>query len=147
MDHEIKEKIKKLEKGKWFNVWFAIEALAVNKEVVEKSLEEHLEKLEKAKDTFVYDKKFLEAKRVEKPIQGVEEGYSEVVEVKLFTKDMLSLISLVLTYGPSSVEILGPSRKDIRVDEVQNIANLISSIMHRFAASGVGGMIIAPGKS
>jgi len=34
----------------------------------------------------------------------------------------------------------------MKIDEVQNIANLLAGVIHQFAAAGVGGIIITPDK-
>ena len=51
-----------------------------------------------------------------------------------------------MTYGPSSVEIIGPDKKEISVAETQDIVNLLAGVVHQFAAAGVGGIIITPDK-
>ena len=140
----MEEEIKKRRKEGWIEAWFAIEALATAKETVEDSLKKHIESLARAKDTFVYEKKFSETKRVANPIKDVAEGYSQVVEIKLLAKNVFTLVSLVLIYGPSSVEILGPNEKAMKIGEMQDMCNLLSGLMHQFAAAGIGGMVITP---
>lgn len=144
---DINEEVKKRKKENWIEVWFAIEALAVDKKIVESALKKHVEKLSKAMDTFIYEKKFSDIKKVENPMKDVKEGYSQVVEVKLFVKNLFSLISITLLYGPSSIEILGPKNKEIKLDEIQSICNILAGIVHQFASVGVGGIVITPDKS
>jgi len=143
---ELEEKIKQKEKEKWIRCWFAIEAMAVRKDVVETALDQHIEKLERIPSVFVYKKEFKEAKKVDNPPKDVEEAYSQVVELELFVKDLFSLINVIIVYGPSSIEILGPEKIDVGVEELQNLANLVAGLMHKFAAAGLGGMAISPGK-
>ncbi len=142
MNDEIKEK----RKEKWFEVWFSIEALAVDKEVVENALKKHVEKMKAIKDVFVYETDFSEIIKVEKPMKNVEEAYSQVARVRFFAKTLSLLISVVMTYGPSSIEIISPDKKDISIAEIQDIANLLAGIVHQFAAAGVGGIVITPDK-
>lgn len=138
------EEIKKKRKDQWIEAWFAIEALATNKETVEGALKRHIENMEHAKDTFVYEKKFTEIKHVENPMKDVAEGFSQVVEIKLFAKNIFTLINLVILYGPSSIEILGPNEKAVKISELQDLCNVLAGLMHQFAAAGVGGMVITP---
>lgn len=143
---DLQEQIKEKRKEKWFDVWFSIEALAVEKDVVESALRKHVEKMGNVRDILVYEKEFTETIRVEKPMKDVEAGYSQIVKVKFFAKNLMTLISVVLTYGPSAIEILGPDKHELRIDEVQNIVNLLAGVVHNFAAAGIGGMIITPDK-
>lgn len=142
----LQEQIKEKRKEKWFELWFTIEALAVDKQVVENALKKHVEKMEKVKNVLVYETDYGETLRVEKPLKNVEEGYSQYVKVKLFVKDLPTLISVVMTYGPSAIEVLGPEKKELSISEVQNIVNLLAGIVHQFAAAGVGGIVITPDK-
>lgn len=139
---ELKDEIKKKRKDDWIEAWFAIEALAVSEDVVKASLEKHIEKLSKAKDAFVYEKKFSDIKEVEKPLKNVEKGFSQIVEIKLFVKNLFSMISIVMLYGPSSIEILGPKDMKISIEEMQNIVNTLAGVVHQFASAGVGGIVI-----
>ena len=140
------EQIKEKRKEKWLDAWFSIEALAVDKDVVESALAAHVEKMGDIRDIFIYEKEFSETVKVENPMKNVAEAYSQIAKVKFFAKSLTTLISVVLTYGPSAVEILSPDKKEIRIDEVQSIANLLAGVVHQFAAAGVGGIIITPDK-
>jgi hypothetical protein len=140
------EEIAKKRRENWFEVMFTIEALAVEKEVVEKSLRTHVEKMGKIREIFIYDRQFLETLEVEKPLKNVERAYSQIAKLKFFAKDLTTLFGVVMVYGPSSIEILGPAKQEVKLDEVQNLANLIAGVVHQFAAAGVGGMVIAPDK-
>jgi hypothetical protein len=133
-------------KEKWIECVFMIEAMAVNKDIIEQTLKEHVEKLEKVKEAHVYDKSFLAIKEVENPPKGVDKAYSQVVEVKLFIKDLLSFFSIVMLYGPSSIEVLSPDVKEIGIDEMQNVANALAGLIHQFAQAGVGGIVMTPKK-
>lgn len=140
----MKEEIAKKKKENWYEVMFTIEALAIEKETVEKSLALHIEKMGNIKEIFIYDKQFLETLEVIKPMKNVEKAYSQIAKVKFFAKDMTTLLGVVMVYGPSSIEILGPEKHEMKLDEVQNIANMLAGVVHQFAAAGVGGMVIAP---
>jgi hypothetical protein len=139
----MEEELRKRKDG-WIEAWLAIEALAINRETAGAALKAHVEKLENAKDTLVYEKKFSEISRVENPLQNVKEGFSQVAEVRLFAKDIFTMVNIVLLYGPSSVEILGPKEKSMKIGEIQEMCNLLSGLVHQFAAAGLGGVVITP---
>ena len=144
MDDDLKDEIKSKRKEGWIEAWFAVEVLAVKEDVAKGSLKNHVEKLSKAKDVFVYEKKFSDVKEVEKPAKKIEKGFSQIAEVKLFVRSLFSLISIVMLYAPSSIEIIGPKGMDVRIDEIQNIANTLAAVVHQFASAGVGGVVIKP---
>jgi hypothetical protein len=139
----VKEEINRKKEENWIDTWFAIETLAVDKEIVENALKRHIEKLAKAPGVFVYASKYSETEKVENPLKNVKEAFSQVAEVKLFIKNVPTLINIVLMYGPSSVEILGPNNKDIKINEMQDVANLLAGLVHQFASAGVGGVVIS----
>ncbi len=146
MDSEIKFKIKELSKKKWMKVSLIFEVLGTTREIVEKSLKEHIEKLEKIKTIFLYKKDFSKIEEVEKPMKNVEKAYSQIVETEAMIKDIKTLIIIAISYGPSSIEILEPKKIEISAGEMQDISNMISGVIHRFAASGIGGIIATPQK-
>jgi hypothetical protein len=141
---EIKDEIKKKRKDEWIETWFSIEAMAAKKEVVEESLNTHIEKLKKVKEAFVFEVQFSETTKVDNPMKGIVEAYSQIVNVKLFVKNLFSLMNIVMVYGPSSIEIMGPDTKKVDMSEMQNIVNNVAGIVHQFAAAGVGGIVITP---
>lgn len=138
----MKEEIEKKRKDEWIEAWFMIEVLAVDEKVASDALEKHVEKL--AKEAFVYEKSFQEAIKVENPTPRIREAYSRICEIKLFVKDLESLVRIVMLYGPAAVDILGPKKKSASMEEMQNISNTIAGVMHQFASAGVGGMVISP---
>ena len=139
----MREEVRKKRKEEWIEAWFAIEVLGATQEVVKDSLERHIKNLSGTKNVLVYEKKFSEIKEVPPP-KGLKEAFSQVVELKLFAKDLATFLIIVMLYGPSSIEVLGPSKKDIKINELQEIANAVSGIVHEFAAAGLGGMVITP---
>jgi len=141
-EDEQKEIIKKRMKEGWIKAWFAIEAMAVSEEVVENALKEHIEKLSKTKDTMLLEKKFSEIKEVPNPPREIEKAFSQVSEVTILTKDLFTLINISILFGPSAIEILEPNESKIKIDEMQNIVNVVTGIIHRFASIGVGGIVM-----
>jgi hypothetical protein len=141
---DIKEEIAKRKKEEWYELMFSIEALAIDKELVETSIKEHILQLEKAPGVFVYEKKFYDCQEVKNPMKDVEKAYSQAVVLKLFIKDLHTMLISITLFGPSSIEVLGPHKKEISLSEAQNIANNIAGLVHQFAAAGIGGIVITP---
>ncbi len=127
---EMTEELKRKRKEEWIEAWFAIEVMGASTDVVKESLENHVEKLSKTKNVLVYEKKFSEIKSVNNPPKELKEAFSQIVELRLFAKDMATFLIIVMLYGPSSIEILGPAKKEIKISELQEIANALSGIVH-----------------
>ena len=141
-NQEIKEKVReKIEQG-WIDVWFVFEVMAITKEAAEEALKKHIEKLEKLKTIIAYEKEFREVRKVENPPLNVKEAWSQIVEVKAAVKSFFDLINITILYGPSAIEIHSPKEIRIKIDEAQNIVNIIAGLVHQFAAAKVGGIVI-----
>jgi hypothetical protein len=126
-----------------FRVWAAFEILASNEQVSKKALEAHIDKIENDARLKMYKKQFSDIKRVEKPLKNLEVGFSYICEIEFVAKNLENIVGAVIHYGPSSIEILEPTETKTTVTEIQNIMNMISSMMHKYAASGLGGIVIA----
>lgn len=134
--------LEKIEKGQ-IQVRLMFEVLAVDEETAENSLKDLIEKLDRDERVRIYKKEFLGVKRVEKPIKGIDTGYSQVCEIELVSRHLSSLVEIIIEYGPSACEILKPEKITLNMADAQNILNAIGEMMHRFAAAGIGGVIIA----
>jgi hypothetical protein len=145
-DLDLHEQIKQKRKEGWIEAWFAIETLGLKKEMVEESLQNHIEKLSNVPDTLVYEKNFKDIELVKTPLKNVNEAWSYVCEIRLFVKNLYTLLNIIYMYGPSAVEILNPASKEMKIDEMQDIANTLAGLIHQFAAAGIGGIIITPEK-
>ena len=133
-----KEDTDKKRKDGMIEAWFVIEAMGMTREVVESSLNNHYSNLESENGIYVYEKHFSEIKAVD--VEG-KEAYSQLVDVKLFAKDLITLMSVVLLYGPSAVEVLGPKKKEIEIVDLYP-----NKQYGQFASAGAGGIVIAPDK-
>ena len=140
---QVKERTEKLRKDKWIEASMMIEAIAIAKDVVEASLREHVEKLGSVRDAYVFEKTFHEALEVEKPLKNIEKAYSQIVEVKFFARNVYSLLTIIILYGPSSIEILNPHNVTTPIDELQQISNATADLIHQFAAAGAGGIVLS----
>ena len=70
-------------------------------------------------------------------------AYSVAARCIVEIPTVYDLINIILVYGPSAVEILEPDSINVDIAEIQNIANMISSVMHKYAAAGIGGIVIS----
>ena len=125
----------------WLRTWMMFEVLAVNENTTKESLESLMNKLEKDSRIKMYKKEFGEIKKVEKPLLNIEFGYSLTCEVELISKKLDDLVQIVTEYGPSAIEMLEPSKFNMSAGEAQAILNLISQMLHNFAAAGACGIV------
>ena len=132
---------KRLREG-WIRSNMMIEVLAVNKETAKSSLKKHIEKMEKEDKAMIYNVEFREIKKVKNPVPNISEAYSNIVELDVLTANYDKLIYMVMSYAPSSVEILEPEHIKIDMGEAQGILNIVADMVHKFAAAGLGGIII-----
>lgn len=142
MDEKTQKLIDKRLKEGWVRSTMMIEVLAVTEQAAKESLEKHMAKMEKEEKAMIYSKKFHEINKVEKPIPRIPEAYSNLVEFELLTENFDKLVYLVMTYVPSSVEILEPKNMSLDMGELQAILNSLAELIHKFAAAGIGGVII-----
>jgi len=136
------EQVKKKLRDGWIKSWMMIEVLAISKEATEEALKNHIERMKKENKTTIIKDDFQEIREVDKPMQNVEKAYSQVVELDILTENYEKLMFLTMNYGPSAVEILEPSTIKMDMGEAQGILNSISEMIHRFAAAGIGGVVI-----
>jgi len=130
----------KVESG-WLRAWFAFEVLAGNEKKAKETLEELIDKLDKNGRVKLYKKDFSEVNKVDKPMQGVEVGYSMACDVELIANRFEDLVQVVIEFGPSASELLEPNRLNLDIAEAQSVLNNIALMMHRFAQAGIGGIV------
>lgn len=138
-EREIAEE--KIEEG-WIDAWFAFEVVAITKEAAQEALKKHIEKLGKLRSVILYEKKFSEPKKIEKFSPKIKEAWSQIAETRIAIKSFFDLINIVILYAPSAIEIHSPKEFRVKLEEVQNIANLIAGLIHQFAAAKIGGVVI-----
>ena len=142
MDSKLEEKAKKKLKEGWIRSIMSIEVLAVTEEAAKKALEKHVEKMEREDKTLIVKKHFHDVMKVEKPLPNVPVAYSYVVELDVLTENFDKAAYLVMTYAPSSIEIIEPDHIRMDSGEAQGILNSIAEMLHKFAAAGIGGVMI-----
>lgn len=138
---DIKERI---ENG-WIysRVWFDV--LAITKEAAEESLKNHIEKLKKLDGCLIIKEKYEETIEQEKPLKNVEKAYSKAAEIEILTKDLETLLQVVIFFAPSAIEVIEPIEYKIKANTIQVVMNTVADLIHRFAAQGIGGVVIAKG--
>lgn len=139
---DVDETVKKKMKDGWIKCTMFIEVLALTEKDAREALEQHLEKMKKEDKTIIYRFDFKEIKRIEKPLKGVEYGYSKIVEIHLVTENFDKLVYLSMHYGPTNIEVLEPQRISIPIGEAQAIVNSVADLVHMFARMYKGGLPI-----
>lgn len=142
MADKLPEKIAKKVKSGWLRAWMMIEVVAVTPKAAKEALEKHVDKLEKEQKSIMYKKKYHKSRKIKANFANVSEAYSLVVELEIVSQDFDHLFFIVLNYAPSSIEILEPEKYVMDAGEAQGILNSLSDILHRFAASRDGGIVI-----
>ncbi|QQG39679.1 MAG: hypothetical protein HYS81_04910 [Candidatus Aenigmatarchaeota archaeon] len=122
------------------------EAMAVKKEAVENSLKTLLEAIKQEKGIVVKSATFAEALRVEKPRKNIPEAYTQVMELEIEFENLKRMLNYTMKYGPSALEIMEPKEINVNLNEAQEMANEIMAFIHRYAAAGIGGVVIVPTK-
>jgi hypothetical protein len=143
MDEKMQRLADKRLKEGWIKSGMIIEVLAIDREAAQSALKKHVEKMEKEEDTMILGREFHEAKAVSKPLPNIEKAYSQIVDVEVLTRNFDQLVRVVVSYAPSSVEILEPERLSMDMGEAQGILNSIAEIIHKFAAAGIGGVMVS----
>ena len=142
MEEELLEAVEKRREEGWIDAWFAFEVVAVTKEAAESAMKKHIEALENLRNVLVYEKSFQEIKEVEMKGYKIEKAYSKTAEVKLLLKDFETLVHVTVTFAPSAIEIYSPEKLEIKINELQNISNMLAGLMHQFASARLGGVVI-----
>ncbi|MEM5815365.1 MAG: hypothetical protein QXD89_02685 [Candidatus Aenigmatarchaeota archaeon] len=137
-EKEIREKI---EKG-WIRskVWFDV--LAITEKAAEESLEQHVEKLKKLDGCLIISEKYEKTIEQEKPLPRIEKAFSKAVELEILTKNLEILLQVVIFFAPSAVEIIEPLEYKVKANSIQTMMNTVADLIHRFAAQGIGGIVI-----
>jgi len=146
IDEKLKEKADiKVGKDGWIRTSMMIEVLAVTEAATKSALEKHVEALSKEKQVIMYRKDFGNIIGVMNPLPNnpnIKEAFSQIVEIECAVQRYEDLIQLVMHYGPSSMEILEPTKIKLDLGEAQGILNSVGDLIHKFVAAGVGGVII-----
>lgn len=140
-----KEQVAEKLKQGWVQAAMMFEVLAITEEAAKEALQSHVGKMENDGLVSMIKKEFLQVEKVDKPVKGIETGFSQVCNTEFMAKNFDTLVQIVLEFGPASVEILKPDKYQMSAGEAHNILNTMAEMMHRFAAAGFGGIVIARG--
>ncbi len=143
VDKKKEEEAKRRVKQGWIRVGMMIEALAISKDTAESAMTKHVEKMDREKDILIYKKDFKGIQEVKTPLPNIEKGYSQVVDMEMVAENFDKLVYIVMNYGPSAIEIIEPKNINIDFGEAQGILNSLASLIHTYAARGVGGMLVS----
>jgi len=124
-------------------LWMVFETVAVTRDAVEESLEEHIEKLENEKEVKILETEFDEITEMEEPHPGLEKGFSQVCEVRVELESFAKSFELATNYGPTYVQIEEPEKLEMSVREGQEALQTVLDTVHQYAQSGAGGMLIS----
>jgi len=119
------------------------EALSPREQDVEDSLNDHLEKLKSEDDLEVTSVEKEDVERMEDPHEDLDEGYSQVVEVKADVENFTRAIKTVLNYGPTYIQIEGPENFEMDLSDMQNSLQEVATTMQQYAQMGLGGVLLS----
>lgn len=138
-----KEELKeKLTKG-WIRTRVTFEVMATDKVATENTLREHIKKIKAVKDNEVLSEKYEETVEVKPPPRNISQAFSQVAEVEMLSKNLEVLLFIIISFAPSSLEVLAPKELTITANTIQVVMNSVADVMHRFAAQGIGGIVIS----
>ncbi len=143
MDDKLRKQEEKRLKEGWIKATMIIEVLAVTEEAAKSALEKHVEKISQEEKTLVLEKRFHDSVEVEKPFRNIEKAYSILADVDFMTRDLDQMVKIVVSYAPSSIEILEPEKLKLDMGEAQGILNSMAELIHKFVQSGIGGVMIS----
>lgn len=125
------------------NLWMVFEAVGPSREDVEDSLEDHIEKMESEDELKITEANVEEIEKVENPHPGLEEGFSQVAEVRADAETYTRAVKTVINYGPTYVQIEGPDNFDMDLPDMQESLQEVANTVHQYAQMGVGGVLIS----
>lgn len=138
------EKIKKKLKDGWMRCIVNIEVMGATKDVTRDALKKHIEKMRHESKIEIIREDYGEVDKVENPPKNFKEAFSQVVEVEFVIDRIRNLVNFVFVYGPSSVEVIEPEVIKTDAGEIQEMSNIIASMMHQYASQGMGGIVFTP---
>jgi hypothetical protein len=123
-------------------IWMVFEAVTPKEEGL-KSLKDHIEKLEEEPDCEVLETEYDEASEIENPHPGLDKGYSQVCETRVEIEGFDKAIEIMISYGPTYIQLEEPDKLEIDLAEGQNALQNVVDTMHQYAQSGAGGVMIS----
>lgn len=139
-EEEIREKIA----NGWIKARAFIEVMAVDEDTTTSALSKHLEKIKSQDRIKIYEEELEDVEEVEEPPQQVSQAYTQIAEIEFVVSSVKNLISFTFLYGPSSVEVLEPEEVELKMGELQDLANTTAALVHQYASQGAGGIVTSP---
>lgn len=124
-------------------LWMVFEAVAVQKDAVKDSLEDHIDLLESEDGVEILAKEFDDIDELENPHPGLEKGFSQVCEVRVELEQFAKAFELAINYGPTYIQIEEPEKIKMSMKESQDALQTVLDTVHQYAQSGAGGMLIS----
>ena len=119
--------------------WLAFDVVASSRDVAESSLRKHVSKMLSLPAVREVETKYHEPEETE--FHG-KKAFSAAAETTVEISSFKDLVNIIMVYGPSAIEIMGPEKVELPLSDMQDICNVVSGMMHRFAAAGLGGLVI-----
>lgn len=107
-----------------------VRAIIELKAVEETLLKRHIEKI---KEALGKEKSFTIYGMTEAPIVEEDDMLSSFIEVTFTAKDFPALIGFLFYYGPTTIEVIKPSKIDISQAEFQDGLVFLSEIFQKYA--------------
>jgi hypothetical protein len=124
-------------------LWMVFEAVGPSEDDVEGSLEDHLEKLRSEDELEVVEANIEEIEKVEDPHPGLDEGFSQVAEVRADAETFTRAVKTVINYGPTYVQIEGPENFEMELPDMQSSLQEVANTVHQYAQMGLGGVLVS----
>ncbi len=145
MDNENIDVSEYIDNG-WIHSWFIFDTQGVDKKKIKEILEKLMKQFENEKGLKLVTKTYSKPKKTE-PVpqlkqQGIDSVYSMLLEAEIVVKDFETMVRIVMTYGPTALEILGPDEIKLDMRSAQNSLISVSEMMHKFAIAVQGGVTI-----
>jgi len=110
-----------------------IESKSTSQKMALESLKTIEKNLRESKEFFVYEVSYSEVKEE-------AEHYSAFMEVNLSVKDFKAITHLVFLYGPSVIEVLKPSKIELRLHDLQDALIDMSTMVQHYVDMAVKNM-------
>lgn len=124
-------------------LWMVFEAVGPSREDIEDSLDDHLEKMRSENNLEITEANVEEIEEVENPHPGLEEGFSQVAEVKADVNTFNRAVNTVINYGPTYVQIEGPESFEMELPDMQDSLQEVANTVHQYAQMGLGGVLVS----
>lgn len=124
-------------------LWMVFEALSPRETDVENSLDDHIEKLRSEDDLEVTEVTREDVEKMDDPHPDLDEGYSQVIEVRAEASTYTRAVKTVINYGPTYVQIEGPDKFEMDLPDMQESLQEVANTVHQYAQMGVGGVLVS----